>query len=84
MYNNVSDHVPLRINLNIDLEFHKTCKKEFEPAVQCYKCDEMKIRNYKYTHDQNLIKINPYHEALWCKPYKCTKLNSYTSFAIRL
>ena len=73
MYNNVSDHVPLRLNLNIDLEFHKTYKKEFNPAVQWHKCDDLKIGNYKDTLDQNLLKINPCHEALWCKQYKCIK-----------
>ena len=70
-YNNVSDHVPLILNLSIDLEFHKTSKREFKPCVQWYKCDDNDINNYKTTLDQSLLTINPNHDALKCKQYKC-------------
>ena len=76
-YGNGSDHVPLILNLNINLEFHKTSKREFKPCVQWYKCDENDIRNYKNTLDHSLLTINPNHDALKCKQYKCTRHSEY-------
>ena len=57
--------------MSIDLEFHKTSKREFKPCVQWYKCDDNDINNYKTTLDQSLLTINPNHDALKCKQYKC-------------
>ena len=75
--NNVSDHVPLILNLNIDLEFHKTQKRDFQPTVQWHKCDTTSIKNYKETLDHELLKVNPCHEALRCKNYKCIQHNEF-------
>ena len=75
--NNISDHVPLILNLKIDLEFHKTQKRDFQPSVQWHKCDATSIKNYKATLDQDLLKVNPCHDALSCKDYKCIRHSEF-------
>ena len=37
--NNVSDHIPLKLNLKIDHEFHETQKRVFQPSVKWHNCD---------------------------------------------
>ena len=49
--NNISDHIPLILNLKFDLEFHKTQKRDFQPSVQWHNCDTTSIKNYKATLD---------------------------------
>ena len=59
LHDNFSDHVPLMISLNIDVEFHLTYERDFKPSVAWHKCDENHENNYKNTLDQLLLKINP-------------------------
>ena len=72
MFNNTSDHIPLTLRLNIDIEYHKTYERNFKPCVQWHKCYDNNIKFYRDTLDELLLKSNPHHEALKCKEYKCT------------
>ena len=73
--NNVSDHIPLKLNLKIDHEFHETQKRVFQPSVKWHNCDATSKKNYKQTLDQDLLNVNPCHEALRCNNCKYTKHN---------
>ena len=72
VFNNTSDHIPLTLRLNIDIEYHKTYERNFKPCVQWHKCYDNNIKFYRDTLDELLLKSNPHHEALKCKEYKCT------------
>ena len=72
-YTNGSDHVPLVIKLDIDIQQHKTQQREFKPSVAWPKCDINSIRKYQDKLDQNLLQINPTNEVFCCKDLKCTK-----------
>ena len=73
LHNNFSDHIPLKMSLNIDVEFHKTHMREFNPSVAWYKCKEDNIKQYKNEMDTLLLQINPNHEAWGCRNFKCNK-----------
>ena len=77
LHNNFSDHIPLLITLKIDVEFHKTYEREFNPSVAWYKCSDDNITQYQTELDLLLLEINPRHEAWKCKDYSCTKHNDY-------
>ena len=73
MHNNFSDHIPLILSLNIDIEFHKTYEREFKPSVAWYKCSNDNIKQYQTELNSILLQINPSHEAFKCRDYKCNK-----------
>ena len=73
LHNNISDHDPLILRLNIDVEYHRTYERTFTPSVQWHKCNGNNINYFKDTLDNGLLKLNPSHEALRCRGYKCTK-----------
>lgn len=77
LYNNFSDHVPIVLSLNIDVELHKTHEKEFKPSVAWYKCTSINENDYRSTLDELLLKINPKSEALSCQDHKCTIHTEY-------
>ena len=77
LHNNISDHIPLILKLNIDVEYHKTYEKEFKPCVAWHKCNQNNINHYKEVLDQSLLQFNPLHEALRCREYKCTQHIKY-------
>ena len=72
-YTNGSDHVPLVMKLDIDIQQHKTQQREFKPSVAWPKCDINSIGKYQDKLDQNLLQINPTNEVFCCKDLKCTK-----------
>ena len=73
LHNNFSDHIPLILTLNIDIEFHKTYEREFNPSVAWYKCNDMNIKQYQEKLDLLLLQIDPTHEAWKCRDFKCSK-----------
>ena len=77
LHNNFSDHIPLMLKLNIDVKFHETYEREFKPSVAWHKCNNRSIDTYKCKLDQLLLKINPQHDALKCRNYKCTLHKNY-------
>ena len=68
VFDNTSDHIPLTLRLNINIEYHKTYEINFRPCVQWHKSDDNhNIKFYKDKLDKLLLKSNLYHEALKCK-----------------
>ena len=76
-FSNASDHVPLVLTVDIDMQLHKTHERDFKPSVAWQKCDDIIIAAYKDKLDQNLLQIDPTHEAWNCKDFKCTKHYEY-------
>ena len=70
MPSNSSDHVPLLLTLDIDIQLQNTYAREFRPSVAWHKCDEVSIGRYKSKLDQQLLQINPGHDAWGCKNHK--------------
>ena len=54
---NGSDHVPLLLTIDIDINMHKTCERVFKSSVAWQKCDNICIGEYKTTLDQKLLQI---------------------------
>ena len=71
LHNDFSDHFPVILTLDIDIEYHETHTKEFKPSVAWYKCDQITIDCYKNETDKLLLQVNPQHEALSCRNYNC-------------
>ena len=72
-FSNGSDHVPVLLTLDIDINMHKIHEREFKPNVAWQKCDNVCIGKYKIMLDDNLLQINPKHEAWSCRDSKCTE-----------
>ena len=70
-HNDFSDHFPIMLTLNINIEFFKFTKKEHKPSVAWHKCSEANIESYKEEIDIELLQVNPQHDGLTCKNYKC-------------
>ena len=66
-----SDHVPLLLTLNIDIQSHMTHAREFKPSVAWHSCDSDNIENYQGKLDQQLLQINPCHEFWNCRNHNC-------------
>ena len=71
-HNDFSDHFPVMLTLNINVNYQKTYKKEFKPSVAWHKCNDTNIESYKKHMDKTLLKLNPKQEALTCNNHKCT------------
>ena len=70
-YLNLSDHVPITLNINIDVAYLNTYKRDFKPNVAWPKCHATHIDEYKSDLDLQLLKINPKNEALCCRNFRC-------------
>ena len=71
LHNDFSDHFPLKLTLDMNIEYFKTVKKSFEPCVAWHKCNDISIEWYKAELDDALLQINPHNEALLCRDIKC-------------
>ena len=72
MYNNFSDHSPIMLSLNIDIESFNTENRLSQARVAWHKCNDDDIDNYKDGLDTILLqKVNPNHEALRCRTHNC-------------
>ena len=74
-HNDFSDHFPVMLTLNINVNYQKTYKKEFKPSVAWHKCNDINIESYKKHMDKTLLKLNSMQEALTCKNYDCATHN---------
>ena len=77
LQNNFSELMHLILSLNIDIEFHKTHEKEFNPSVAWHKCKDDNINQYQNKLDSLLLQINPNHEEWKCRDYKCKKHTAF-------
>ena len=71
IYSNGSDHVPLLLTLDIDIQLHNTHTRDFKPSVAWHNCDSVKIGKYQSELDSQLLQINPCQDAWKCSNRKC-------------
>ena len=79
-HHNFSDHIPLKLTLNIDVESLKTVERNFRPCVAWHKCNDIHLSNYRDKLDMILLKsVNPNHDALRCMNKNCTEHTLFIS-----
>ena len=74
---NGSDHVPIVLTLDIDIQLHKTYAREHKSSVAWHRCDDVNIGAYQNRLDQLLLQIDPTNEVWSCNDRKCTKHNEF-------
>ena len=68
---NKSDHIPITLRLNIDVDYLNTYKRDFKPSVAWPKCSVTHTDAYKDDLDKQLLTINPKSKALSCRNFRC-------------
>ena len=68
---NKSDHIPITLRLNIDVDYLNTYKRDFKPSVAWPKCRVTHTDEYKDDLDKQLLTINPKSKALSCRNFRC-------------
>ena len=76
-HENGSDHRPILLTLDIDINMHKMQERNFKPSVAWEKCDNTSIGHYQNVLDQKLLQINPKEEGWSCRNSKCTKHSEF-------
>ena len=76
-HNNLSDHFPIILTLDMDIEHFSSTKKVYRPSVAWHKCTGENITLYEQEIDIKLLQINPQHEGLKCKNYRCNLHNDF-------
>ena len=72
--NNFSDHIPLKLTLNIDVESLKTVERNFRPCVAWHKCNDIHLSNYRDKLDKILLKsVNSNDDVPRCINKNCTE-----------
>ena len=78
LHNNFSDHSPIMLKLDVDIESFNTVRREFQPNVAWHKCTQTDIQFYQNMLDNILLKeVNPSHEAFRCRDKKCTEHSKF-------
>ena len=68
---NFSDHVPIIMKMNIDIEYLQTVKKTISPSVSWTKCTNEHISRYQGEIDKKLEEIELDFEIFTCRDTKC-------------
>ena len=76
-HENGSDHRPILLTLDIDINMHKMQERNFKPSVAWEKCDNTSIGLYQNVLDHKLLQINPKEEGWSCRNSKCTKHSEF-------
>ena len=69
---NLSDHIPLSLDLNINCSYLKTKEITYKAKVAWYKVNINDTVKYKSCLNKELNNIKVPHEALQCKLQHCT------------
>ena len=68
-----SDHVPVSLELNINVDFFSETKRMNEPSTAWHKCTNDNLINYSDDLDRLLLRINIQHESLACNNIQCNR-----------
>ena len=71
MNSNFSDHVPICLEMQIDVSYHEAFERKCKTNVAWHKCTEVHIQNYKCELDKLLSCIDFNHDAASCVDYQC-------------
>ena len=69
---NLSDHDPVMMHLNIDVSLIAGCHRVFTPRVSWVKASDIDLTNYRAALSSNLLSIHLPTAALLCSDLRCT------------
>ena len=69
--NNFSDHIPIIMHMNIDIEYLQTTKRSISPSISWTQCTKEEISKYQGGIDEQLDKIELDFEVFACRDTKC-------------
>ena len=69
--NNFSDHIPIIMEMNIDIEHLQTLKTTIPPTVAWNKCTKEHILRYQGEIDKKLNEIELDFDTFACRDSKC-------------
>ena len=72
-----SDHVPLKLELNINVNNYDEVPREHISSTAWYKCSYDQKQEFVNTLDNLLLQINIQHEAIVCNVVNCTRHNDF-------
>ena len=67
-----SDHVPISLNMNIDIEYYSETVRANVPSTAWHRCTGNQLLNFSDELDSLLLSLNIQHEALMCSDVNCT------------
>ena len=67
-----SDHVPISLNMNINIEYYSETVRSNVPSTAWHRCTGNQLLNFKDELDSLLLGLNIQHEALTCNDFNCT------------
>ena len=67
-----SDHVPVMLNMNIDIEYHAETVRANTASTAWHRCTGDQLLTFKDELDSLLLMINIQHEALTCSDFQCS------------
>ena len=68
---NFSDHIPIIMQMNIDIEYLQTVKRSISPSVAWTQCTKEQISNYQCGIDSQIDQIELDFEVFTCRDTKC-------------
>ena len=68
---NFSDHIPIIMQMNIDIEYLQTVKRSISPSVSWTQCTKDQISSYQRGIDEQLDKLELDFEVFACRDTKC-------------
>ena len=79
MNSDFSDHVPICLEMQIDVSYHESFERKCKMNVAWHKCTEVHIENYKCELDKLLSCIDFNHNAVSCVDYQCKRHTGFFS-----
>ena len=71
MVDDFSDHVPLKLELNININYFKEVPRSYVQSTAWEKCSLGQREEFVNTLNMLLLQINIHHEAITCKRVNC-------------
>ena len=80
IHNNFSDHLPLYLELELELLYVQPPKFSTSSKTNWHKCNDDNIHKYKNYIESELLKIRFDHDAITCKNVNCKKHIDYLNY----
>ena len=68
---NFSDHIPIIMHMDIDIEYLQTVERPIPPSVSWTQCTDEQIKKYQCEIDKQIDQIELDFEVFTCKDTKC-------------
>ena len=80
IHNNFSDHLPLLIEMELELVYIEIPKVNLSSKTKWNECSEKNIEDYKLKIESDLLSVEFKQEALTCKDLHCNKHSEYIEY----